>query len=401
MDNKNTIDGLGLDQLTRQIKGNNLIVVDPPKPVEEPQSPPVPDLKDDPKTAEPVEKNILNEPISISNATARNVDDNQNPPVPKGNDDASSPFAPFADVLKEQGVLFDDVLEGVDLNSVDGFVEAIQKTIEYNTNNYRQQFLSERSPEAKRFIEMIDQGVPLEEAQRLTTQSLSVKDFTEENLSSNKDLQKRAIESYLKTLDMSQEDIKDQIEYFEDTDKLYEKAKGFSEKLKVHFSKEEEAKIASVKALEEEYKKKSEEQIKSLKDTVYNTAEIIPGKPLNDKVKEKLFASITTPAGQDPNTGQPLNRVALKRLEDPVSFEIKLHYLNELGVFDDKWDGIISSAKTQAVKEFEKALTRTSSPGGNTPVYSPEKPSDEKTKDVVDSFKQLKQQLQQSNFKIK
>lgn len=401
MEQKNSIIGLGLDQLTKQIKGQEAFVVDnnPPAPPVEPAGadpkPPVND-GDDKNTKTP---DILKEPIQVSDANARNVDDNNNPPAPKGNDDASSPFAPFANVLKEQGVLYDEVLEGVDLNSVEGFVEAIQRTIEHNTNSYKEQFIAERSPEVKNFIEMIEQGIPLEEAQRMTSNQLSIRDFTEDKLSSNKELQKKAITMYLSTLDMSEDEIRDQIEYFEDTDKLYNKAVGFSTKLKQYYEQEEQSKKEQMRAQEENYRKQAEEQVSKLKDTVFKTSEIIPGRPLNDKVKEKLFASITTPAGKDPNTGQPLNKVALKRMEDPISFEIKLHYLHELGVFDDKWDGIISSAKSQAVKDFEKALKTTSTPSGKSPVYQPESGAN-KAQEVVDSFKQLKEQLQKSNYKI-
>lgn len=401
MEKNNTLANLGLDQLTKQIKGQDAFVVDAPAPTPpapEPinTNPTPPDNGNDQDAGDGKDKNILNEPIDISTATARNVDDNT-PPAPQGNNDASSPFAPFANVLKEQGVISEEYLKDKKFESVDDFVEIIQKTIEDNVSKYREQFVSEKSPEARKFIEMIDSGMPLEEAQKLTSKALSVKDFNEQNLSSNKDLQKKAIESYLKTLDMSDEDIKDQLEYFEDTDKLYEKSVSFSNKLKDYYAQEEEFKINQLKEQEELNKKNIEDQINGLKDTVYKTSEIIPGRPLNDKIKDKLFQSITTPAGKDPNTGQPLNRVALKRLEDPVSFEIKLHYLNELGVFDDKWDGIISAGKTQAVKEFEKALSSTKGPSGNTPVYSPDD-SGEKTKSIVDSFKQLKQQLNKSNI---
>jgi hypothetical protein len=405
MDKNNSIIGLGLDQLAKQVKGPEAFSIEPtPAPAPEPTPQPTPgqDPAPKPQDANPPIVDPLKIPINISDANARNVDNNiQNPPVPKDTNDASSPFAPFANVLKEQGVIFDEALEGVDLNTIDGLVNAIQKTIEFNAENYRKNYVSQRSEEAQRFIEMIDQGVPIEEAKNVVSVYGSIKQFTPENLSSNKDLQKKAVETYLRTVaDMSDDDIKDQIEYFQDTDKLYDKAVGFSSKLKEYYEQEELQKIQQVKQQEELYKKQAEEQIKGLKEKVNGIAEIIPGKPLNDNLKKKLFESITTPVAQDPSTGQYLNKVAQKRMEDPVSFEIKLHYLHELGVFDDKWDGIISSAKSEAVKDLEKALrNNTSQVTGKAPVYSPEKQSDE-SKSIVDSFKQLKQQLQQTNFKI-
>lgn len=408
MDKNNSIIGLGLDQLSKQIKGGESFTptpapaVDPtPDPVPAPVAQPEPkQTPAEPGNNEPV--NPLKIPINISDANARNVDPQNNPPAPKNTDDASSPFAPFANVLKEQGVLFDEVLEGVDVNSIDGLVSAIQKTIEYNAENYRKNYVSQRSEEAQRFINMIDQGVPLEEAKEVVSNLASIKNFNEQSLAQDKSLQKKAVETYLRTVaDMSDEDIKDQIDYFEDTDKLYSKAVGFSAKLKEHYEQEELQKIEQIKQQEELYKKQAQEQINGLKQKVDGITEIIPGKPLNDSIKKKLFESITTPVAQDPATGQYVNKVAQKRMEDPISFEIKLHYLNELGVFDDKWDGIISSAKSEAVKELEKSLrNNTSQASGKAPVYSPETAS-EGSKSIVDSFIQLKQQLQQqNNFKF-
>lgn len=408
MDKNNSIIGLGLDQLSKQIKGGESFNPTPAPAVEPTPAPaPAPISQPEPKQTpaepgnnEPV--NPLKIPINISNADARNVEPQNNPPAPKNTDDASSPFAPFANVLKEQGVLFDEVLEGVDVNSIDGLVSAIQKTIEYNAENYRKNYVSQRSEEAQRFINMIDQGVPLNEAKEVVSNLASIKNFNEQSLAQDKALQKKAVETYLRTVaDMSDEDIKDQIDYFEDTDKLYSKAVGFSAKLKEHYEQEELQKIEQIKQQEELYKKQAQEQINGLKQKVDGITEIIPGKPLNDNIKKKLFESITTPVAQDPTTGQYVNKVAQKRMEDPISFEIKLHYLNELGVFDDKWDGIISSAKSEAVKELEKSLrNNTSQANGKAPVYSPETAS-EGSKSIVDSFKQLKQQLQQqNNFKF-
>jgi len=420
MSTENGLSGLGLDQLAKQVKGQKAFNVSNPKPSGEPQPPTAP-VNNEPPAPKPTgneeppapadspkpeggnNKNILNQPIEIpSGNNGNNEPSNNNDsgnPSPNNTNDASSPLIPFVDVLKERGILSEDTLKEADVKSADDLVNLLNKENSKRIEEIRSNFIEERSPEAKRFIEMLDAGIPLEQAQQVSNNAVTVKDFTEDKFTEDPKLQEKAVEMYLQNIGLPEDEIKDQLEYFKDTEKLYDKALNYGKELQKAQKAYEEKLLSDQKAYEEDMKKRQKEDLDKLKDTVHSTEEIIPGRKLSDEAREKLFKSITTAVDKDPNTGQPINAIMKKRMEDPLSFEIKLHYLNELGVFDDKWDGILSSGKSKAVEEFERALQSTAPPSGSAPIQSPEQKGDSKS--VVDSFKTLKEQLQKSKFKTK
>ncbi len=383
--------GLGLDQLTTQLKGEKSFVVDniPPAPPELGTPPPTPEPIDTPP-GDPIDP--MKQKIDISDAIAKPVETSE-PPAPKDTQDASL-FAPFANVLREQGILTQEILDEIDVNSSTDLASAIQKVISSEAKIHTDHYINGRSEEARQFIEMIDAGVPLHQAKEISTQSVGLKQFDGDALSGDKALQEKAVKMYFQALNMEDAEIKDQLEYFADTDKLYDKAVGYVSKLKAHEAAMKERSVAQAEEQAAARKAAMKKDLADLRTTVYDQNEIVPGKPLNDAMKKKLFESITTPVGTDPNSGQPINSVALQRSKDPVGFEIKLHYLNALGVFEDKWDGIISSAKTDAAKDFEKALRTTKPVSGTTPVSSPE--AEATSQKLVDSFKEMKRQLNKS-----
>jgi hypothetical protein len=383
--------GLGLDKL---------ILGDTSKAFEIPKAQPEPPVVEEIKTEEPIvpdegDVDLLKKPFTISNASARPVEvqpEGTKIPAPKETKDASSPFASFANVLKEQGIFFDEITEDLNFDSIDDFTKGIENAIKYNVDQRRNEDLSRYTPETREFIDMLDKGVDFNTVKEVAKKA-NIKDFVPHKLEDNVDLQKQAIKMYLsESTDMSEQDIEDQIEYFEDTSKLSDKANSYATKLQDNYVSTKERLKQEADVARQQYSDSAKAQIEGLKEKVYSTNEIVPGKPLNDNTKEKLFKSITTAVSKDPNTGAPMNAVAVKRQKDPVSFEIKLHYLNELGVFDDKWDGLISSAKSQAVKDLEKALSTSAPTSGRSPVYSPEE-GNKTSKDILASFNQLKQDL--------
>lgn len=379
--------GLGLDQLIGKANQGAFTI---PKPTEEPI---VEEKVIVAKTEEPVDP--LKIPIDVSSASARPVETSEDKKeilAPKEIKDASSPFASFANVLKERGIFFDEITEDMEFNSVDDFEKGIEKAIQYNVNQRVTQEMSKYTPETQEFLNMINSGVPLEQVKEVA--NITVKDLTPDNIENSVDVQKQAVRMYLgQSTDMSEQDINDQIEYLEDTEKLSTKALSYSEKIKTNYDKQKQQLVEKAEADKTANQVAATKQMDDLKSKVFDTAEIIPGRKINDKTKEKIFKSITTSAGKDPHTGQPTTAIGLKRSKDPVAFEITLAYLNELGVFDGKWDSVIASAKSEATKELEKTITNNSGPiGGKSPVYAPEGISDV-SKSILDSFKNLKSEL--------
>lgn len=399
--------GLGLDQLAAQMGAQPFSVDpqpeeppvnnEPQDPPAEPQEPPAEPPASDPPKEDGEAPNVFNEPFEVSTATNNgDVDpqENQEPPAPNNTNDASL-FAPFADVLREQGFLTPEALDGLEVNSIDDLVKATSNQIRTEVEAHVQAFKESLSPAGKNYLDLIEGGVNPDEAKLIVDVESTIESFTQETLS-DVNTQKQAVEMYLNTLNMDEQDIKDQLEYLEDTGQLAAKAAGYANKLKDGIAQSKQAAKAEAEKQEQRQRQAAQDQVDALKKKVFETKEIIPNKPINDKLKEQLFASMTTAVGKDPNTGQPINAVWAKRAEDPISWEMKIHYLHALGVFDDKWDGIINSAKTSATKEFEKALQTTKPASGTSPNHAPAEVQD-KTKDLLASFNTFKRQATNNN----
>jgi|688.fasta_scaffold30859_3 hypothetical protein len=262
----------------------------------------------------------------------------------------SSIYVPFANLLVEEGVLSSEDIEGYD-GSLDGLVQSFSKRIQ----NEVKEHLNSKPKEVQDFIEMLERGVSLDDAKTIIKNE---KDFSysEKDVESDENIQRNIIEKYLKSIGESDEDISDAIKYYEQTEKLSDKALSYYDKMKGRIEKEKELAIERAEQEKVQHQKNVQKQLEDLKNKVFEIKEIIPGKPLAENIKNSIYQSLTTPVAQD-EYGNPLNAVAKKRLENPYDFEIKLHYLNALGVFDGKWDALINVGVTKAAKDFEKQLS--------------------------------------------
>ena len=99
--------------------------------------------------------------------------------------------------------------------------------------------------------------------------------------------------------------------------------------------------------------------LEEIQTAVNKTEEIVPGISLTKRAKEKLYQSLTDVVGTTQN-GQAMNAVMKKRSENPLQFEITLHYLNNLGVFDGDFSKFIASGNTTATQKLKKTLENTS-----------------------------------------
>jgi len=389
---------LGLDQLAKQIKGEGSFVIPEttPKPADIPDDKVVENqegnVNQNTNGDESLEDdNILNKPIDISDAVnipPSSSDDNE-PPAPKDTQDASL-FTPFANVLKEQGVLNEELLKDKKLESIDDLVSVMKEQIDTQAKTYAEAQKQSLTPKGREYLNLIEQGVSPDNALSTVNTEELVNGYTAERLE-DINIQKEAVSLYLQSLNTEDSEIKDQLQYLEDMGKLEEKAKTYVSKMQESIKQQKEYLKQQSIQQQELQRKNMETELENLKKKVFTVKEIVPGKVLNDSLKDQLFKSMTTAVGTDPNTGQPINAVAAKRLEDPHSWEMKVHYLTLLGVFDDKWDGILNSVKTDAVKDFEKALRTTSPVTGAPPVMSDDVP--DKTKDLLAGFAKFKQAL--------
>ena len=95
---------------------------------------------------------------------------------------------------------------------------------------------------------------------------------------------------------------------------------------------------------------------------------------------------MTQIVGQD-NNGNPMNYVMQMRSKDPVKFDMAVTYLADLTKGFTDWSKISKTAKTNAVKEFEKTLQSTSYTYGKPNINSNKQ--EEGTEKLVRSLEEM------------
>jgi hypothetical protein len=308
-----------------------------------------------------------------------NEDNNNLPPDDLGNDgsssDNNSPLHLFAKVLQEEGFFSEE-----DLTDYDGTIDTLVDKVANYANKIAESKLSGYTPEAQKYITLLNKGLNEEEAMELTQKAFELEKVSVDSLSVDEAIQENIVTLYLKETGLSDDDIEDQIEYLKDQDKLKSKAINFLDKLKERRSKEEEAKVERAKAEKENQVKKYEEDLSNLKKRVFETKEFIPGMEVTDKMKEKIYQKITTPAKVE--NGVPISHVGLKRMKDPIQFEITLNLLDELGVFDGKFDKLLNAGKRKSVEELTNSIQSSDFFNKSTNKSTP----GDKAKEILQSF---------------
>jgi hypothetical protein len=298
----------------------------------------------------------------------------------KSKSKTSSPLTPYAQLLVDEGVL-----PNLDVKTFDGTADALKEAmineIVGAVDGYKES-LPER---IKNLINNYEDGVPFEKLLQLDRSEMEISKVTPETIEDDVTLQKKLVTDYLKrTTKFSETKIAKVVNDYEDKGELEDEAKSSYDELKsmIEAEKANEVKaIASQRKAEEENRKR---ELVALQEKVKTTTEIIPGMKLNDKVKNNVFASMTTPVGYDQN-GRAVNRIVAARMENPVEFEMKLHYLFEITKGFTDFTKLAEKGKKDATKQFEEAVSEMD----NTHFEEHEKGSEPLKKKSLDFLKSL------------
>lgn len=285
-------------------------------------------------------------------------DRSENPSSKTKGSSSSSPYKPFAKALVEEGFLSEFADEDFDNLSKElgGDVAALIELSRRSLQEELEAYKNEQEEDFKAFIQAKEQGLDLNKWYDINQNKKVYNSITEDKVEADEKLQKSLVASYLKEKGFSQEEIDDTIETYEDTSKLELRAKIALKKLK-EIEEVKEAKLIEDKKNEDARRaKEREDSIKTLKTKIDEYKEIVPGIQINKQTKDKLFKNIIEPVKTGPN-GESWNLATAKRMEDPFKYAIIENYLIELGVFDGKFDKIISKQKTKAITELERTLS--------------------------------------------
>ena len=277
--------------------------------------------------------------------TSEEVTDSTETPGAEDN----SPITPFASLLQDQGFLPHANLE--EIKSTEDLVAAFKAEKEA----YQQDIINSFPEELIGMAEAITKGVPFEPLRQAKTKELQYSAITEDTLSENVNMQKQLVADYLTEKGFKPEKITKYVEKYEDMGDLYDEAKDALVEMK-EVSAGKEAQIKQQYAAQQKQMEDQNKQlVANIEKQVTDTTEIIPGRKISEDMKKKTLSTMLNIVGND-QAGNPMNGIMKARSEDPVTFDMNVAYMIELTNNFTDFSKINATAKTNAAKEFEKAL---------------------------------------------
>lgn len=316
------------------------------------------DIDDKEKETEEDEKNKKTDEKSQDKDTSSQSSDSS---------PSSSKFKMLAKALSDEGVLSeitDEEWSELVENEGDDYKALValqKKEIEKGISEYK----SSLTDEERAIYEGKEAGVNLGELGQLDNALKVYKSISDDALDSDEasdDLKKAIIAEDLKIRGFSDDEVKEEIQLYEDTDKLTSKAKTSKKKLISHIENERTSLIEVQKQQQTKNREEYENKIKELKNNIYNKEELIPGIKLTPKAKEDIYKSMTTPVAE--KDGVKIDALRANREKNPEMFDMVVHYLNSIGLLNFDKDGnykpdlskLEKKSRSTAAKELEDAL---------------------------------------------
>lgn len=264
---------------------------------------------------------------------------------------SNAALSAFANLLADEGVVSLD--ENQNIESTNDLVDLIQKTIKENE-------LAHLSDDQKQALKAFENGIPVEEFLKSQSTVQTIANITNEQIESDPKLRRSLIkDSYLAkgfSEDKADRLTQDSFDLGRDVEDAVE-----AKDDQVKFQKQRIAnEIAEQEKQQEAAKKQQEAELKKLKDKVYKEEEIIPGISFNRKTADKVYESMTKVVGEV--QGQPINQMMKDRIDNPIDFEHRLHYVYTLTKGFKDFSKLVKTSKSRAVSEFEAKLNN----GGET-----------------------------------
>lgn len=308
----------------------------------------------DAKTGQDGTPNIItNEEDLPDGLSGNNVGDgNNNDSSQEGDgsssDGLSSLHSSFASVLAEKGVI-----SALDKDAKIESVEDIKSLVEKEIERREYEGLNDRQ---KEFLEALGNGVPLERFVQAAQTQETYNKVTDELLSEDSELRKTIITKNFMAKGISQAKAEQyaqrSIDLKEDEADAKEALAELKASEKANFEKELEAQ----KQAKAELEKKREENLNALKEAAYDEkATIVPGVKYSKQLADKVYKSLTEPAGYTED-GRPYTALTKARMDNPVEFDHKLHYLFQLTDGFKDFSSLTSGVKNEVTSEFDRVL---------------------------------------------
>ena len=281
----------------------------------------------------------------------------------KSSDTQESTTLLFARFLSEQGNLtsFDEE-EFKKLVEEEGEDAALSALWNKEAEAIRSNLLDTYDQDVREYLDMLDTGVAPDVAKDISQSKKWLSSIKTEDLEddSKEDLRKDLIKQrYKVTTNFNDAKIDKLVERAVSLGEDIEEATEALEDLTKHYESKAEEEKKLIAQREEENKKAAETQLGDFKKKVNDMKEIVPGMELTPKQKSNIIDKLTKPVKEI--NGQPVNAIWAKRAEDPFKFDTIIAALDDIGVFDGKWDKLQKRVKSDTVNQLKKAFDSKSS----------------------------------------
>lgn len=307
--------------------------------------------KDDDFSIEPTETNS-----NVTNDSKREVELNK--------------YSALIKDMIEEGVLtgpegeeLEELLQDASTKTIKDLMSlTVEKAFKAKEQGWKNSF----SGAKKKFLEIEDAFTDADTAIVMAQRLEFFDNVSESDISENADLQKQMYFEYLKSKNFSDTEAYEAIEEADAIDKLEEKALKALPELRKSAQSVVSTSMKEKEAYQEKLKADYEENYQRLMSTIEEREEFVPGLKLNKVSKEKIKSNITTPVYKDPKNGKEYTSLMYKQMRNPNEFQMLINYYDSIGLFNldkgGKFTPDISKlkniAKTKAVSELDKVLSR-------------------------------------------
>lgn len=275
-------------------------------------------------------------------------------------DSSSNLYSSLANVIHEQGLLPSVDITNEKIESIDDFTRILTKEQEAQVLKRFNDYVANLDVDkiAKpiteiRNLETVDETYLMDNIDY--AKELIRKEYTNQGLS-----EERVNRIVNRLVDLGEEDLID--EALKAKDSILEQNKRIVEEEQQRQFKEREKAEKEAQKVQETIRKRIFEQ------------DIIEGFNPTKAFREKMYNTMTTIVGEDPY-GNPENAFMRARREDVVGFETRMYALFELTDGFTNFDKLVSTSKSKAIKDLEKAARATIINNNSTPAYVADKES--------------------------
>ena len=274
-------------------------------------------------------------------------------------EDASSSstiYSSLATVLSEQGLLPSLDIENTKIETVDDFVEAFKKESEIQAELKLQEYI---------------QNMDIQKVAQSKANILEYNKIDESTLSENIELAKQLIYQDYINQGIGEAKASRLLNRLIDLgeDAILEDASESLDSLKEFEARQIESQKEAYKQSLIEQERQQKEIDENLKKIIFEKKDLINGFKPTKAFQEKVYKSINEVVGKSPE-GYFENKFMRDRRANPLEFESRMYAFYELTDGFKDYSKLITPAKTNAIKELERAAKKTTIVDNGTPLWA-------------------------------